>query len=367
MATASIIIPCYNEGSTLSACINRIQKIADKDLTIDIIIVDDGSSDGSREIAEKLSDTHNNIKTLIHKNNQGKGAALRTGFKEATGEIIAVQDADLEYDPQDLKKLITLIREDKADVVIGSRFLTGGEHRVLYFWHSLGNRFLTFMSNMLTDLNLSDMESGYKVFKREIIQDIEIQENRFGFEPEIIAKISKKHPRVYEMGISYSGRTYEEGKKINAKDGFWALYCIFRYNAHCAPLPLQLLCFLPIVLASSLCGAAVFALLHHFQIGLLAAAIPAFIVFAAIQSFATKMLIFSDHDHGSRLILSLLHIFIIGIALAIDLAITTTWRSSTSPGLSAVLAGYFVTSIWLYVSYRFLFNTRQSSGINHGD
>jgi glycosyltransferase involved in cell wall biosynthesis len=362
MTTASIIIPCYNEGSTLSVCIDRIQKIADKNLSIEIIIVDDGSSDGSKEIAENLSRSHKNIEALFHDNNQGKGAALRTGFKKAAGEIVAVQDADLEYDPEDLKKLITLIREDKADVVIGSRFLTGGEHRVLYFWHSLGNRFLTFMSNMLTDLNLSDMESCYKVFRKDIIQGIEIQENRFGFEPEIIAKISKKRPRVYEMGISYSGRTYEEGKKINAKDGFWALYCILRYNACNAPFPLQFFCYLPLLILSSLCGAAVFALLNHFQFEFLATTIPAFVVFAAIQSLATNFLIFPSHDFESPLILSVFHTVIIGIALAIDLAVISLCRDSAPPGLSAVLAGYLVASLWLYVSYRFVFNTRPPKG-----
>ncbi len=362
MATASIIIPCYNEGSTLSVCIDRIQNIADENLTIEIIIVDDGSSDGSKDIAENLSRRHKNIKALFHDKNQGKGAALRTGFKKATGDIVAVQDADLEYDPKDLKKLITLIREDKADVVIGSRFLTGGEHRVLYFWHSLGNRFLTFMSNMLTDLNLSDMESCYKVFRKDIIQGIEIQENRFGFEPEIIAKISKKRPRIYEMGISYSGRTYEEGKKINAKDGFWALYCILRYNTYNAPFPLQFFCFLPLLIVSSLCGAVVFALLNQFHFELLATTIPAFIVFAATQSIATNILIFPIHDHESPLILSVFHTVIIGIALAIDLAVISLCRGSASPGLSAVLTGYLVTSLWLYMSYRFVFNTRPRKG-----
>lgn len=362
MATASIIIPCYNEVSTLSVCIDRIQNIADENLTIEIIIVDDGSSDGSKDIAENLSRRHKNVKALFHDKNQGKGAALRTGFKKAAGDILAVQDADLEYDPQDLKKLINLIREDKADVVIGSRFLTGGEHRVLYFWHSLGNHFLTFMSNMLTDLNLSDMESCYKVFRKDIIQGIEIQENRFGFEPEIIAKISKKSPRIYEMGISYSGRTYKEGKKINTKDGFWALYCIFRYNAYNAPFPLQFFCFLPLLILSSLCGAVVFALLDQFQLELLAITIPAFIVFAAIQSFATNILIFPIHDHESHLILYVFHTVIIGIALAIDLAVISLCRGAASPGLSAILTGYLVTSLWLYMSYRFVFNTRPRKG-----
>ena len=204
--------------------------ISDENFTIEIIIVDDGSSDGSKDIAENLSRRHKNIKALFHDKNQGKGAALRTGFKKAAGDILAVQDADLEYDPQDLKKLINLIREDKADVVIGSRFLTGGEHRVLYFWHSLVNHGLTLLSNLLTNLNLTDMEVCYKVFRREVLEQIEIEENRFGFEPEITAKVARLGCRIYEVGVSYSGRTYEEGKKIGFRDGFWAVWCILKYN-----------------------------------------------------------------------------------------------------------------------------------------
>jgi glycosyltransferase involved in cell wall biosynthesis len=201
--------------------------------------VDDCSQDESLEIARELENEFTEVRSFHHEVNQGKGAALRTGFREATGDIVAVQDADLEYDPHDLRKLIQLIQDDKADVALGSRFITGGAHRVIYFWHSIGNRFLTFFSNMMTDLNLSDMETCYKVFRREVLQGIEIQENRFGFEPEIVAKVSRKNVRIFEMGISYSGRTYDEGKKIGMKDGFRAIYCILRYNVGHLPLGMK--------------------------------------------------------------------------------------------------------------------------------
>jgi len=195
----------------------------------EIVIVDDCSVDGTREILEKemapLVD-----KILYHDVNKGKGAALRTGFKYATGDIVVIQDADLEYNPQEYPRLIAPILEGKADVVYGSRFIGGQERRVLYFWHMVGNRFLTLLSNAFTNLNLTDMETCYKVFRRDVIQQIDIKESRFGFEPEITAKIARMKLRIYEIGISYSGRTYDEGKKINWKDGFRAIYCILKYN-----------------------------------------------------------------------------------------------------------------------------------------
>jgi len=222
----SVVVPVYNEVEFIEEIVERIQSIP---IEKEIIIVDDGSTDGTMD---KLKDIEqgNSIKILEHKRNQGKGAALRTGFREAAGEIILIQDADLEYDPSEYSKLIQPILEGKADVVYGSRFVGGESHRVLYFWHSVGNRFLTMLSNMFTNLNLTDMEVCYKVFRREIIQKISIEENRFGFEPEITAKISNLGCRIYEVGISYSGRTYGEGKKIGWKDGLWAVWCILKYN-----------------------------------------------------------------------------------------------------------------------------------------
>ena len=223
----SIVIPCYNEEKTIRALVDAVR--ASPYASREIIIVDDGSRDGTRallrsEIAALVD------KVIYHDVNQGKGAALRTGIQAATGDIVVIQDADLEYDPDEYPLLVEPILQDKADVVFGSRFMGGRPHRVLYFWHRIGNALLTFLSNMLTNLDLSDMETCYKVFRREIIQSITIEENRFGFEPEITAKIAKTRCRIYEVGISYYGRTYEEGKKIGWKDGLRAFHCIVKYN-----------------------------------------------------------------------------------------------------------------------------------------
>jgi glycosyltransferase involved in cell wall biosynthesis len=223
----SVVMPCYNEIRTIHTIIERILAV-DLDIDRELVIIDDFSTDGTREYLASLN--CESIRTCFHAMNQGKGAALRTGFDNATGEIIIIQDADLEYDPQEYLKLLRPILENKADVVYGSRFIGGETHRVLYFWHSLGNRFLTLLSNVFTNLNLSDMEVCYKVFKRSILDDINLKENRFGFEPEFTAKIAKHQYVVYEVGVSYYGRTYEEGKKINWKDGFRAIYVILKYG-----------------------------------------------------------------------------------------------------------------------------------------
>jgi glycosyltransferase involved in cell wall biosynthesis len=230
ITTISIIIPCYNEaetiGNLLSAVIN-VQIPYQKE----IIIVDDCSSDDSFEIIDDYS-KNSEIKSFRHKQNQGKGASLRTGISHATGDIVIIQDADLEYDPNEYPNLIKPFEDGVADVVYGSRFKGAQAERILYFWHSMGNKFLTLFSNMLTNLNLTDMETCYKVFRRDIIQNIKIRENRFGFEPEVTAKLAAFKPRlrIYEVGISYYGRTYEEGKKINWKDGVAAIWCILKYN-----------------------------------------------------------------------------------------------------------------------------------------
>lgn len=226
----SIVIPAYNEIHTIGPILERVQAVS-LPFPREIIVVDDCSTDGTTEALEQISACGNQtIKLICHDCNQGKGAALRSGFNAAEGEIIVIQDADLEYDPQEYHKLIGPIIDGKADVVYGSRFVGSGPHRVHYFWHYLGNSFLTLLSNMFTNLNLTDMETCYKAFRSDILKNLEICENRFGFEPEITAKVAKLRCRIYEVGISYSGRSYKEGKKINWKDGVAALWCIFRYN-----------------------------------------------------------------------------------------------------------------------------------------
>ncbi len=222
----SVVIPCFNELGTIVTVVAAVKASPVQDL--EIIIVDDYSTDGTREILTHIESLVDRV--IYHDRNRGKGAALRTGIAAATGDIVIVQDADLEYDPQEYPVMIKPILDNKADVVFGSRFAGGQAHRVVYYWHMVGNQFLTMLSNIFTNINLTDMEVCYKAFRREIIQSIKLEENRFGFEPEVTAKVAKKGCRIYEVGISYYGRTYKEGKKIGWKDGVQAIYCILKYN-----------------------------------------------------------------------------------------------------------------------------------------
>ncbi|WP_088890613.1 glycosyltransferase family 2 protein [Leptolyngbya ohadii] len=223
----SVVIPCYNELGTIGRVVQAVKGAPVE--AIEIIVVDDYSTDGTRELLQSSIESEVDH-VIYHPRNLGKGAALRTGFAAATGDIVIVQDADLEYDPQEFPDVMAPILSGKADVVFGSRFAGSRPHRVVYFWHMVGNKFLTLLSNMLTNINLTDMETCYKAFRREVIQSVKLEENRFGFEPEVTAKVAKMGCRIYEVGISYYGRTYKEGKKIGWKDGFRAIYCILKYN-----------------------------------------------------------------------------------------------------------------------------------------
>jgi glycosyltransferase involved in cell wall biosynthesis len=229
----SVVMPVYNERATLREAVERVLGLA---LELELLCVDDGSQDGSREILAELQKQYAQLHLLLQPRNLGKGAALRRGIREATGDFVIIQDADLEYDPTDYHLLLDPLIQGKADVVYGSRFLGGAPHRVLYFWHSVGNRLLTLLSNSLTNINLTDMETCYKAFRREVIQSIPLEEDRFGFEPEITVKIAKRRLRIYEVGISYWGRTYEEGKKIGWRDGLRAVWCLLKYSLKEAPV-----------------------------------------------------------------------------------------------------------------------------------
>ncbi|MDR2478365.1 MAG: bifunctional glycosyltransferase family 2/GtrA family protein [Treponema sp.] len=259
--TLSLIVPCYNEARTIETCIEKILGLSgNQNLALEIIVVDDASTDGSWQLLEKAARQRNEIRIFRHNKNRGKGAALRTGFIQASGDFVGIQDADTEYDPRDYLVMLEPLLDGRADVVYGSRYLRPDTRRILYYWHTWMNKTLTWVSNMFTNLDITDMETCYKLFRREIIQKIapELKEERFGFEPEITARVAEARCRVYECAISYNPRTYEEGKKIGWKDGVHALYCIFHYSAHCAPLPMQILIYLFIGAVSLLVNMGLF-------------------------------------------------------------------------------------------------------------
>ncbi|MCC6661067.1 MAG: glycosyltransferase family 2 protein [Phycisphaerales bacterium] len=225
--TLTVVIPAYNECATIRQVVESVRAVP---IVTGIVVVDDASTDGTAAVLAELAEHDPALKVLTHARNRGKGAALRTGFAAATGDVVVVHDADLEYDPREFPRLMQPIAEGRADVVLGSRFAGGESHRVLYFWHTVGNRVLTLLSNMMTNLNLTDMEACPKMFRREVLQGIRLEESRFGFEPEVVAKVARLGCRIYEVGVAYHGRTYAEGKKIQWHDGLAALWCIFKYN-----------------------------------------------------------------------------------------------------------------------------------------
>ncbi len=320
----SVVIPCYNEERTLEPCVERVLAIADDTLELEIIVIDDCSTDGTSVAAGRLAERVPSLTLLRHKVNQGKGAALRSGIARATGDFVAIQDADLEYDPMDLKKLLTPLREGVADVVLGSRFLTADFHRVLYFWHSVGNRFLTTLSNMLTDLNLTDMETCYKVFRREVIQSIKIEENRFGFEPEVVAKIAQRRLRIYESGISYHGRSYAEGKKISMKDGWRALYCVIKYNLPTAPIPIQFLFYILVGGTAAIVNLLCFLTLLGVGLALALSALVAFFIAAGVNYYLSIAFLFRHKAKWGTVAEPLVYLGVVSVLGIVDLGITSS-------------------------------------------
>jgi len=341
--TLSIVIPCFNEARTVESCIETVLAIQDADLRLQLIVVDDHSTDRSADIVEKLAARHTEIVLLRHDVNRGKGAALRTGIARATGDFVAIQDADLEYDPQDLKRLVGVLRLGVADVVMGSRFLSHGYHRVLYFWHSVGNRLLTLLSNMLTDLNLSDMETCYKVFKREVIQSLDLKEDRFGFEPEVVAKIAHQGLRIYEMGISYRGRTYAEGKKIGLKDAWRALYCILHYNLPLASVGIQLAFYTLAGGIAAVVNLVAFLTLFYAGAGTTVSVLTAFFLAAAVNYGLSIAFIFRHRIRYSAVLEMLIFLGAIAVIGWLDLLLTRrALDASWSPAVAKLVASAII-------------------------
>ncbi|HTQ04290.1 MAG TPA: bifunctional glycosyltransferase family 2/GtrA family protein [Polyangiaceae bacterium] len=344
----SVVIPCYNEERTLAACVEAVRAIADASLELELIVVNDCSKDASLEVARRLAAETPGLVVLNHEVNRGKGAAVRTGIARATGDFVAIQDADREYDPNDLKRLLEPLRSGDADVVIGSRFLSAGFHRVLYFWHSLGNRFLTTLSNMLTDLNLTDMESCYKVFRREVIQSIQIEENRFGFEPEVVAKIAQMRLRIYEMGISYRGRTYAEGKKIGMRDGWRALYCILKYNLPRVPVVIQFLFYTLIGGFSAVVNLCVFLALMQAGVALTVATLTAFFLAAFVNYYLSVKLLFRHKARWRTVTELMVFLLVVAAVSVVDLWCTREFVAlGTAPAVAKILS----TAIGLVLNF----------------
>lgn len=345
MKTLSLVIPCYNEESTLEGIVDEVLKIASDDLRLELVIVDDCSKDGSRAVAERLAKLHSEIKLCFHAVNQGKGAALRTGFLAATGDYVGIQDADLEYDPRDYLRMIRPLEEDRADIVLGSRYLRREDCVVLKWWHSTMNRFLTLMSDVFTDLDITDMETCYKLFRREVIQKIapRLKENRFGFEPEVVSEIARcmrfEGWRVGEVAISYRPRTFSEGKKIGWKDGVRALYCIFHYNAPSLPVPMQLVIYFFIGAAAAVANVLAFLLLVRFgSLPTLPAVVFAFVIAAAVNYLLCIAFLFRHKARWSSAGELIAYVFTLLVMGGLDYGITA--------GLMAMSFSGFWAKVW---------------------
>jgi dolichol-phosphate mannosyltransferase len=340
--TLSLVMPCYNEEATLKACVTRVLDIATDDLKLELIIVDDCSRDKSFMVAQELARRHPEIRVIRQEKNRGKGAALRAGIALATGDFVGIQDADLEYDPQDFHTLLQPILSGRADVVFGSRYLKPDTRRVLYFWHTWMNKTLTFVSNMFTNLDITDMETCYKLFRRELIQAIELKEDRFGFEPEVTAKVAQTRCRVYECAISYTPRTAEEGKKIKWTDGVHALYCILHYGGPTAPLPMQLLIYFFIGLICAVVNISTFVLLMAFGLSLEISTPASFLVAAALNYILCIVLLFRHKvrwNTAGELVAYFLTIILMGV---LDYGLTIGLVSlGLAPTLAKSIASFF--------------------------
>jgi len=361
MKKLSLVIPCYNEEATLAGIVEEVLKIRTPELALELVIVDDCSRDGSRAAAEALAAKHPEVKLCFHAKNRGKGAALRTGFLAATGDYVGIQDADMEYDPRDYLRMLRPLEEDRADIVLGSRYLRRDDRIVLKWWHSTMNRFLTWLSNVFTDLDITDMETCYKLFRREIIQKItpRLKEDRFGFEPEVVSEIARSMRfegwRVGEVAIAYRPRTFSEGKKIGWRDGVRALYCIFHYNAPSLPVPMQLIIYFAIGAAAAVVNIAVFWLLRILSgIGVFPAVVVSFLVAAAVNYVLCIAFLFRHKARWNSCGEIVTYIVTLAVMGALDWGITEGLMAAAVPAVWAKAWSNVVGFFGNYLMRRFL-------------